>query len=71
VIAHPRTRVARVTVLKRRSGSAAVCCIEKRAWRGIRRVFEEASPGLGWQLQFAEGDTATVLVAQVADADLL
>ena len=26
---------------------------------------------LEWQLQFAEGDTATVLVAQAADADLL
>lgn len=39
--------------------------------RGIRRVFEEASPEQGWQLQFAEGDAAEVLVAESADADLL
>jgi nucleotide-binding universal stress UspA family protein len=39
--------------------------------RGIRRVFEEAAPEPGWQLQFAEGDAAEVLVAQAADADLL
>jgi nucleotide-binding universal stress UspA family protein len=39
--------------------------------RGIRRVFEEASPEPGWQLQFAEGDTAEVLVAEAPDADLL
>jgi nucleotide-binding universal stress UspA family protein len=39
--------------------------------RGIRRVFDEASPEPGWQLQFAEGDTAAVLVAEAADADLL
>ena len=39
--------------------------------RGIRRVFEEASPDPGWQLQFAEGDTGPVLVAEAADADLL
>jgi nucleotide-binding universal stress UspA family protein len=39
--------------------------------RGIRRVFEEASPEPGWQLQFAEGDAAEVLVAEAADADLL
>jgi nucleotide-binding universal stress UspA family protein len=39
--------------------------------RGIHRVFEEAAPEPGWQLQFAEGDTAQVLVAHAADADLL
>ena len=39
--------------------------------RGIRRVFEEASPEPGWQLQFAEGDAADVLVAEAADANLL
>ena len=39
--------------------------------RGIRRVFEEASPDPGWQLQFAEGDAGPVLVAEAADADLL
>ena len=39
--------------------------------RGIRRVFEEAAPDPGWQLQFAEGDTGPVLVAEAADADLL
>ena len=39
--------------------------------RGIRRVFEEASPEPGWQLQFAEGDAGPVLVAESADADLL
>jgi nucleotide-binding universal stress UspA family protein len=39
--------------------------------RGIHRVFEEASPEPGWQLQFAEGDAAPVLVAEAADADLL
>jgi nucleotide-binding universal stress UspA family protein len=39
--------------------------------RGIRRVFEEASPEPGWQLQFAEGDAGEVLVAEAADADLL
>ena len=39
--------------------------------RGIRRVFEEAAPEPGWQLQFAEGDTASVLVAEAAGADLL
>ena len=39
--------------------------------RGIRRVFEEASPEPGWQLQFAEGDAGPVLVAEAADADLL
>ena len=36
--------------------------------RGIRRVFEEASPEPGWQLQFAEGDAGPVLVAESADA---
>jgi nucleotide-binding universal stress UspA family protein len=39
--------------------------------RGIKRVFEEASPEPGWQLQFAEGDAGSVLVAEAADADLL
>jgi nucleotide-binding universal stress UspA family protein len=39
--------------------------------RGIRRVFEEASPEPGWQLQFAEGETGPVLIAEAADADLL
>ena len=39
--------------------------------RGIRRVFEEASPEPGWQLQFAEGDAGQVLLAEAADADLL
>ena len=39
--------------------------------RGIRRVFEEAEPEPDWQLQFAEGDTASVLVAEAAGADLL
>ena len=39
--------------------------------RGIRRVFEEASPEPGWQLQFAEGDAGEVLVAEAAGADLL
>jgi nucleotide-binding universal stress UspA family protein len=39
--------------------------------RGIRRVFEEASPEPGWQLQFAEGDAGPVLVAESASADLL
>jgi nucleotide-binding universal stress UspA family protein len=39
--------------------------------RGIRRVFEEASPEAGWQLQFAEGDAGAVLVAEAANADLL
>ena len=39
--------------------------------RGIWRVFEEASPEPGWQLQFAEGDAGPVLVAESADADLL
>ena len=39
--------------------------------RGIRRVFEEASPESGWQLQFAEGDAGAVLVAEAANADLL
>ena len=39
--------------------------------RGIRRVFEEASPEPGWQLQFAEGDAGAVLVAEAASADLL
>ena len=39
--------------------------------RGIRRVFEEASPEPGWKLQFAEGDAGPVLVAESADADLL
>jgi nucleotide-binding universal stress UspA family protein len=39
--------------------------------RGIRRVFEEASPEPDWQLQFAEGDAAEVLVAEASDADLL
>ena len=39
--------------------------------RGIRRVFEEASPEPEWQLQFVEGDTGPVLIAEAADADLL
>jgi nucleotide-binding universal stress UspA family protein len=39
--------------------------------RGIRRVFEEASPEPGWQLQFAEGETGQALVAEAVDADLL
>jgi nucleotide-binding universal stress UspA family protein len=39
--------------------------------RGIHRVFEEVVPEPGWQLQFAEGDTAQVLVAEADDADLL
>jgi nucleotide-binding universal stress UspA family protein len=39
--------------------------------RGIRRVFEEASPEQGWQLQFAEGDAGAVLLAEAANADLL
>lgn len=39
--------------------------------RGIRRVFEEAAPEPGWQLQFAEGDAGPVLVAESVDADLL
>jgi nucleotide-binding universal stress UspA family protein len=39
--------------------------------RGIRRVFEEASPEPDWQLQFVEGDTGPVLIAEAADADLL
>jgi nucleotide-binding universal stress UspA family protein len=39
--------------------------------RGIRRVFEEAAPEPGWQLQFAEGETGPVLIAEAADADLL
>jgi nucleotide-binding universal stress UspA family protein len=39
--------------------------------RGIRRVFEEASPEPGWQLQFAEGETGPVLIAEATDADLL
>jgi nucleotide-binding universal stress UspA family protein len=39
--------------------------------RGIRRVFEEASPEPGWQLQFAEGDAGAVLVAEAANANLL
>jgi nucleotide-binding universal stress UspA family protein len=39
--------------------------------RGIRRVFEEASPEPGWQLQCAEGETGPVLIAEAADADLL
>jgi nucleotide-binding universal stress UspA family protein len=39
--------------------------------RGIRRVFEEASPEPGWQLQFAEGDTGPVLVPEAIGADLL
>jgi nucleotide-binding universal stress UspA family protein len=39
--------------------------------RGIRRVFEEASPEPGWLLQFAEGEAGPVLVAESADADLL
>jgi nucleotide-binding universal stress UspA family protein len=39
--------------------------------RGIRRVFEESCPEPGWQLQFAEGDTGPILIAEAADADLL
>src|SRR5262245_16097386 len=39
--------------------------------RGIRGVFEEAAPEPSWQLQFAEGDAASVLVAEAAGADLL
>jgi nucleotide-binding universal stress UspA family protein len=39
--------------------------------RGIRSVFEEASPEPCWQLQYAEGDVGEVLVAEAADADLL
>jgi len=39
--------------------------------RGIRRVFEEAAPEPGWHLQFAEGETGPVLIAEAADADLL
>jgi nucleotide-binding universal stress UspA family protein len=39
--------------------------------RGIRRVFDEAAPEPSWQLQFAEGDTASVLVAEAIGADLL
>jgi nucleotide-binding universal stress UspA family protein len=39
--------------------------------RGIRRVFEEALPEPEWQLQFVEGDTGPVLIAEAADADLL
>jgi nucleotide-binding universal stress UspA family protein len=39
--------------------------------RGIRRVFEEASQEPGWQLQFAEGETGPVLIAEATDADLL
>jgi nucleotide-binding universal stress UspA family protein len=39
--------------------------------RGIRRVFDEACPEPGWQLQFAEGDAGSMLVAEAADADLL
>lgn len=39
--------------------------------RGIRSVFEEASPEPDWQLLFAEGDTGPVLVAEAAGADLL
>ena len=39
--------------------------------RGIRRVFEEVAPDPDWQLQFAEGDAASVLVAEAAGADLL
>jgi nucleotide-binding universal stress UspA family protein len=39
--------------------------------RGIHRVFENASPEPGWQLPFAEGDAAPVLVAEATGADLL
>jgi len=39
--------------------------------RGIRRVFAESRPEPGWQLQFAEGETGPVLIAEAADADLL
>jgi nucleotide-binding universal stress UspA family protein len=39
--------------------------------RGIRRVFDEEFPEPDWQLQFAEGDAGSMLVAEAADADLL
>lgn len=39
--------------------------------RGIRRVFEEVAPDPDWQLQFAEGDAASVLVTEAVGADLL
>lgn len=39
--------------------------------RGIRSVFEEASPEPSWQLLFAEGETGPVLVAEATGADLL
>ena len=39
--------------------------------RGIRSVFEEASPEASWQLLFAEGETGPVLVAEATGADLL
>ena len=39
--------------------------------RGIRRVFDEAFPEPGWQLQFAEGDAGPMLVAEAEGADLL
>jgi nucleotide-binding universal stress UspA family protein len=40
-------------------------------WRGIRRVFDEASSPNGSILRFAQGDVAEVLVRLSTDADLL
>jgi nucleotide-binding universal stress UspA family protein len=38
---------------------------------GMRRVFDEVDPPSGWALQFAEGDTAEMLVRLAAEAELL
>jgi len=40
-------------------------------WRGIRRVFDEASSPNGSILRFAQGDVGEVLVRLSTDADLL
>jgi len=40
-------------------------------WRGMRRVFDEASSPNGSILRFAQGDVAEVLVRLSTDADLL
>jgi nucleotide-binding universal stress UspA family protein len=38
---------------------------------GMRRVFDEVDPQSGWELHFAEGDTAPMLVRLAAEAELL
>ena len=45
--------------------------VEKAFRHGMRRVFDEVDPLSEWQLHFAEGDTAQMLIRLAAEAELL